>query len=383
MKKTILLLVCTILLTGTAWAQNCETEKVFSDWSFTMDNDTFTRFMGLGFLNEDRNYTQGGEFALNSPRLACFIRGKIEDAELHTKIDNYRSPLSYQEPSKIFLRYAAFSPDDLRQKDPIIGDRPYASVVWLGLNFNWLDQQEYTRQSWEFSLGMMGIPGLAEGIQTAIHKPQNENNTKPPYNPEGWSNQVSEGGEPTLLLSYSKKNLVTKTALVEESSNNNPANVKKFRGQLTKTFNVDLGHVVQGGLGLEFRLGKLDLRNWYINPSRNVDAMAVAGGPFASRANHLRQDSFWEIYFYGDARASIMLYNGSLHGQFRSSAYTLPWKETGFVYGTSRFGVMIKSKNFLFSPYVGLKTPEFWNENSRIHAWAGFTLNRAFRSSRK
>ncbi|WP_082894126.1 lipid A-modifier LpxR family protein [Balneola sp. EhC07] len=376
--KAIILFICFAITAVTVKAQTCTDQyRLLSDWSFTMDNDTFTHFIGLGFLNEDRNYTQGGEIALNSPRLGCSIRNLIERWNWHTKIHNHRSSLSFQEPTKIFLRYSAFTPDDLRKMNPVIGDRPYSSVVWLGLNFNWLDQKLYTKQSWEFNIGAIGIPKIAESIQTAIHKPQNEHNTKPPYNPEGWDNQISHGGELTVLLSYSRKKLITKNAIETEALNND-LNKGKFKSQLVRTIHLDVGHILQGGFGLEFRLGKLDLRNWHFNPSRNTDAITVAPGSFGKKIKYFNRKRIREIYFYGDLRASVLLYNGSLHGQFRSSNYTLPWRETGFVYGSSRIGFMLKGKDFLFSPYVAMKSPEFWNKNSRVHTWAGFTINRTF-----
>ena len=94
------------------------------------------------------------------------------------------------------------------------GQRPYASVVFAGTTRNFVDQRKGTAITTQFDVGMLGLYAARES-QAFIHRIYKQAKHVPdssrPYDPKGWHNQISDGGEPTFLYVVAYKKLLTKT----------------------------------------------------------------------------------------------------------------------------------------------------------------------------
>lgn len=342
-----------------------QVDKIINGVSLVLEQDVLIGFTGL---NSDRNYTQGFGISLTSSRLSTHL-----DSLFYLR----RKPKYYYNlPTKIAIQLAGFTPDELRDSLPIIGDRPYSTVIFLSLQDFRVDQENYRSRSWSFYGGLLGLPNAAKNIQTAIHKPMNDNNTKPPYNPEGWHNQISNGGEPTALISYSIKWLINSASLEQEAIQNNSSRNHGFRSQLTHSINLDLLYITQFTYGLDYRFGKINLRNWYQNVGWEMDPIGVIGTDIdTNKLNYFYQEHpELELYGFVGIKSGLMLYNASLHGQFNSTEYRLPYKDTGFFTNTGRVGVAVDWKKLGISIYLAWKSSEIMTKYARIHSWGGFTI---------
>ena len=357
---------CSIVYSSSIYGQGPENEKGLNGISLIFEQDVLLEFTGL---NSDRNYTQGLGIMASSGNLR-----KRLDKTFHLR--NHPT-YSYQLPAKIGIQIAGFTPDELRDSLPIIGDRPYSSVIFLSLHDSRVDQENFRMRSWSFYIGALGIPDVAKNAQTAIHKGQNNNNTQPPYNPMGWHNQISHGGEPTAMVVYQTKQLINTKPIAIESASNTTPNAKKIRHQLVSSMTINGGYITQFTYGLDYRFGRINLRNWYQDSQWAMDPVAVAVAQVDdNKVNYFKNRySGFELFGFVGIKSGLMLYNASLHGQFKNSAYRLPYEDTGFFTNVGRAGITGNFKHIGVSVYGAWKSSEIMTPFARIHSWGGISLN--------
>lgn len=146
------------------------------DWAptgaaLTWDNDLFG--------GTDRHYTNGVALSLFGhvpPHAAPRLLG--DDAE-------WRLTLGQQ----------IYTPEALRDPDPIPGDRPYGGWLYLGLTLTDHDAELERRHVFGVDLGVVGPASGAEELQRFVH-----GNLLQGVLPRGWRHQVAT--EPGLVLRY-------------------------------------------------------------------------------------------------------------------------------------------------------------------------------------
>lgn len=329
------------------------------------DQDVLGEFIGL---NEDRNYTQGLSIYFTNKSLS-----KLFDKKFRLK-DPSQYVLNF--PVTVQLQLAGFTPDDLTKVEPIVGERPYSSVLFLSFKDARVDQARYRARFWSFYFGVLGIPEVAKNGQTWIHERKNKNNTIPPYNPAGWHNQISNGGEPTLMVSYGVKRLITKGSIQNEIARGSESKQRKITNyQLTKDWQVDLGYVTQGTYGFDFRIGSINLKKWHQGAQWSSGPIPekLIDNPKFNYFNNISNN--FEAFIFVGMRAGLMVYNASLHGQFRHSNYRLYYWDTGFFTNTGRIGFTVNTNKFGLTIYGAFKNAELMTQYARIHTWGGFNLN--------
>lgn len=384
-------LLCALLLASASSirAQSPEGECLVNGAGFVFEQDVMLEAFGLGNLNSDRNYTQGLGIFLTSSRLTNrldrFLGLRARDHYTDTLDTAYIPRYIYRLPAAISpISLAGFTPDELRDSLPIIGDRPYSSVAMLSVQDVRVDQENYRSRSWKVSIGVLGVPNVAKNAQTWIHVQSNENNTKRPYNPMGWHNQISHGGEPTAMVSYSTKRLMNKQPLEREARTGSVAKAGGVRGQLVQTLNVDIGYLTQASYGIEARGGKIDLRTWYRAQAWKISSIAQTSRPLkderdsiinANKVDYFLSEPIFEAYLFAGMRSGIMVYNGSLHGQFRNTAYRLPYWDTGFFTNVGRLGFTLAGRHVSLTVYGAWKSSEIMTSYARIHSWGGGNLS--------
>ena len=250
-------------------------EATWSGGSILTDQDLWVDRLGV---NSNRNYTMGVGFQFNG----AFVK-RLPDAKLHFLLDRGVSgllgavgvgpvqPSLVRGTNNIFERnfhgitFAAsgFTPDELTAVAPVIGDRPYGSIVVLSTQRMFVLQgpDETWAVSTELGLGVIGL-GISGWIQTEIHK----RNSSPI--PEGWDNQISDGGDPAF---YYRVNVLRRLSPPKA----NPADYQIF--DATADAETYLGYYTNASLGLNLRLGYFFSR-FYEFSSAPLGAVAQAVG---------------------------------------------------------------------------------------------------------
>ncbi len=78
-----------------------------------------------------------------------------------------------------------YAPSDLRREDHIVGDRPYAGVIYGGVGYEFFrDHNLYWTHYGELDFGMIGPAAFCGHTQKFIHKILNCRD------PKGWHNQL-------------------------------------------------------------------------------------------------------------------------------------------------------------------------------------------------
>ena len=243
----------------------------------------FDQDLLLPLVNEDRDYTMGvgieffqedeGFYPFEYPlKLVARFLG-IHEAE--------RSYL---------LGSVNYTPDDLSASAPLVGDRPYASV----LNKRVLaDRQKAVGV--EVQVGLLGTY-LAREIQRKLHRAwRGATGSDQPVTPRGWSNQVSAGGEPTLRLRLARSDLLAE----------NPGH-----WDLASSADISLGYQTNASLGLAARGGVIASPFWSLpyDPINRGHFVPAFGGD--------------EAYFWVAVRGRVVGYDALLQGQFGDSVLT-------------------------------------------------------------
>lgn len=94
--------------------------------------------------------------------------------------------------------FSLYTPNDITATEP--EGRPYASLAVYGDNVVFASDSNALRQG--IQLGVLGMP-LGGAIQRGVHKALGH------ALPQGWSSQISHGGEPTFLYTLQRRRLLT------------------------------------------------------------------------------------------------------------------------------------------------------------------------------
>lgn len=154
-----------------------------------------------------------------------------------------------------FTRYkvsgTVFTPEDLTRYDVVYDDRPYSFLLNYGVQqitafaIGGSKKVNYS-ESTELSIGVWGLD-IGEDVQTFIYK----HISGSPI-PNGWSNQISDGGEPSFLLGRTQK-------------------WKKFEYSLkdsvlidvTTSVNTSIGYQTHVQAGIDIRIGNTGISEFY------------------------------------------------------------------------------------------------------------------------
>lgn len=365
-----------------------------SSYSLFVDQD----FLQVTSNKSDENYTMGfGLKASNDiltssdlAKLMVFCKDRV-GVFLRPK-DKY-FPVNYDTVMTSSSGYLAlsgngFTPTDLNTPAIQYNDRPYSSLLLLsyGIGRLYVPLNKIPRYYLtEFSVGILGT-GVSAQVQTWIHQQMNNHDTTHPYTPKGWGNQISNGGELTLLILNRSKYLVYSLGFNLKNKTKETSAEHPFRLlELTLGKESFFGYYTGAALSAGGRFGILDFRNWVstVFPLQNV-AQVAAASPAQIRKNVeidqiYKKSRKFELYISSEFKPTLMLYNALLQGQFRNSAYTISGNKTNPFMYTWNNGI---GANLSFFKRVNInavynfyayKSPEFRRQNyhGRGHAWGG------------
>lgn len=200
---------------------------------------------------------------------------------------------------------AAYTPNDLLSTVPVRDDRPFASLVAVSVRHLSIAPDERATWSTELLVGALGLDAARE-VQTLLHRTRRwmTGNAVPP-DPQGWSNQISNGGEPTARYRAAYEHLVAGDA----------SGPTRKHWQATAGADGALGFQTNAGAGVGLRVGTFTSDFW--EPSSG----ALGAGLGSQR--RAATGSRWELFGFAGARARVVGYDAILQGQFRRSVHTV------------------------------------------------------------
>lgn len=361
--KNCLLLIAVLNLALMGYCQEVPIPVTLEDkspcpWSLLLEEDFLLVPISPKHKNQDRNYTGGIGVSLQGDYLANFlIPLKLMDRLLF--INRLHSNKDRGLPN-VTIGSTGFTPDSLLSSDVIFGDRPYASIVYISTRRTSRNQSGSAQWSSELSLGILGTNFL-KGFQTVIHRSNRAVTGKiTPYDPQGWHNQISDGGEATGLYGISYAHSLLK-------SPHSPT--RRFRGQAAITGEATVGHLTAINTSLYGRIGVINsfsnILDFRSNQMSNVSAVT--------------EDRFrWELYIFGTVRPYFIAHNSMLNGQFKASEYYIPYSEMNRFVLNYDLGIGLRpSKKFsIYMVLAAGRTPEFNSPKyKRSHHWGSIYLN--------
>ncbi len=262
-------------------------------WQLYVDNDLFIN------PDTDRDYTGGFSVSFSGLRARNW-RFSIDT--LLDKVDRWLDIDSLHFAKGGFSRHTLqfgvilFTPDDITQLNPVLGDHPYASLLFMSNSQKTTFPERRLVIQSALTIGILGLD-IGPEIQRLIH------NITGSDDPLGWHNQISDGGEMTARYSLiAQKNIMQ-----------NYSKQSSFELSTGVEGNIGLNTDVSGNLG--FRYGKLRSPWWSFTPHQS-DYINL-GQTITSRVNKRALPP--ELFIWGGLKSKYRIYNGLLQGQFRDN----------------------------------------------------------------
>lgn len=340
---------------GTAWADHDgEAEGYNAGWSFQFDNDLFAGG------SRDQDYTGGFAVTL-SGRRAQEYRWTPERLRSWTDnligLDRFIGNEEHFSVHALEWGAALFTPNDISSSFANPKDRPYASLFFLNSTEQSILPARKLSIKSGLTIGFLGL-GLAETVQRGVHS------TLGNQQPEGWKNQISNGGELTAKYSVSFQ----KAAYQHVFANG-------LAQEINLTGKADLGFTTGVGVGFNWRFGRINTPWWTFNPHQseyfNLSGNVSSGKNGGSRIK--------ERYVYAGSTLNYNAYNAFVQGQFRDSAVSVDRDDV--IAESAEFwgGVSVDvSDNIRADVFLRSRTRDLELPESRALSWGGVILSKSF-----
>jgi len=271
------------------WIWETELEPQDTGWALYIDNDLFA------LRSNDRDYTGGLSLTLSGARTKDYwfsINDVLQSVDRFSSFDGLHQGNDRQLHS-LEVGFTAFTPADISSLDSQVGDRPFASIFYLSNTHESIDFENDTAWVSSFTLGVLGSK-LVEELQNNIHKITGSEK------PEGWDNQISDGGELTFRYSVAKQSLYH---FNYQGSNNL---------EVSTTWQASLGYITEASFGLATRVGDFDTPWYSFRPQFNDYSEKSASLAGLSNTGD-------ELFFWAGFNLHARVYNAFLQGQFKDT----------------------------------------------------------------
>ena len=346
-----------IMLTGSAFAydkgEGRDTLPI-ADQSFKPDSRTSRSF---AFDNDilvpgsrDQDYTYG---------LNLTFSGKgAEDhwASLHEplgwldrKIGLDRRAGNGIESGKIEYGVFGFTPENITLTEPQQDDRPYAGLVYVASTRERYHAAGEVAWQSTLTLGILGLDIVGD-LQENVHSITGSDQ------PQGWDNQISEGGELTARYSVARQHLLHKSG----------------SGLEIKTTTLgSVGYLTEVSWSLSLRAGKIHTPWVSFNPELTS---------YGEKSNPSDLGRVSEHYFWTGFALKARAYNAFLQGQFKDSEVTYHSNELnhGIVEAWVGYTVAL-SDGYSFTYSIRGHTSELkQGTGDRSVIWGGLLVTKSF-----
>jgi len=249
-----------------------------------------------------------------------------------------------------------FTPSDLAARQVVPGDRPYASLFFVSSGRRYTNPELDVAYSSSLTVGALGL-AAAESVQRALHSITGSTQ------PEGWSHQISDGGEPTARYSLARQALLTQHRQSDLS----------LDSKWTVAGNV--GTITEGSIALSLRWGRINSPWWAFTPEQNTYVQETQPGP-----PPLDVHSRWELFMLMGARFKLRVYNAFLEGQFRHSDLRYSSDSINHALGEAWVGIEYRNSAGIEIRYLARwESPELRSGiGSRTIAWGSVEFAKSF-----
>ncbi|MDH5711736.1 MAG: lipid A deacylase LpxR family protein [Gammaproteobacteria bacterium] len=332
-------LIFSILTIVNAFLSAAHADQPDSGIGIYIDQDMF-----VPFSNEDRDYTMGMafEFYWKKEKGIYPLDNLVRSTSKWLGMTNTDNDIVYS----FMLGSVVYTPDDLSDPLPVFNDRPYSSLIYLSNKRVLADHRKALAA--EVSIGLLGTQ-LAESLQTQLHTTYRAaSGSKEPVDPQGWSHQISDGGELTMRLRLSGSLL-------------QPDYSRTGRWDLTTFYGLSLGYQTNLNVGVAVRAGSIRTPFWSL--------------PFdpVNRGNFLPSAPEQEWYFWSALRSHLIIYDVLLQGQFRESDVQFSADQIERVVFDGAVGVTMGFEKSQLTFSVNAKSPDL-KFISRSQVWGGLNF---------
>lgn len=333
----------------------------FQAFTFTTDQDVLSAY------NEDRNYTMGLQLFYSAPRffeetnasyffITPFLRRGLDKI---CGISNlWESHRAGNYVSTFGIESGAFTPLDLELKRPDTLDRPYGSILSLVSSrittFNDSGSKHPFSLYSSFHLGVLGTH-VGKAVQSHIHENMWLGSTRPV--PQGWNNQISDGGELTAL--YTVGYLAPVFGLSHPQIDNH------HLVQLITDLSASVGYYTNIAAQLQFRIGLFNTPYWVSTGNTSSISQSTQGN----------SKRWIQAFVFGQLNTRYVLYNALLQGQFRKNSFDLSRSEISPIVFNYEMGIFISIRdrlNIIYKPLMFRSNEMLTRERS--HIWSGISL---------
>jgi hypothetical protein len=185
-----------------------------------------------------------------------------------------------------------FTPEVINAETSDVGDRPYASLMYMSNSREYYSKRDDVVWRSTLTLGVLGLDVVGD-LQNKVHAIRDIDKAR------GWSNQISDGGEPTARYSISRQRLL-------------PTGHSNI--ELKTSFQGSVGYLTEMSYGVSLRIGQINTRWQAFNPE-------LATYREHSAPSFINK-GYGESYFSAGVVARARAYNVFLQGQFRDSELT-------------------------------------------------------------
>ncbi len=307
----------------------------------------------------DRDYNGGGEVTFSGD--TALHRGHWLDELLNFMdqqlgIGRSCSTNEWLPAHALAVGLLVFTPGDLQARQVVLGDRPYASLFFVSIGRRYNTSNPNVVYDSSLTVGMLGL-AAAESVQHALHRLTDSTQ------PQGWSHQISAGGEPTARYSLARQALLTEYR-------------QPGWGFDSKwTVAASLGTVTETSIALSMRWGRISSPWWAFTPEQNTYVQETQPGP-----PRLLGHSTYEFFTLFGARFKLRAYNAFLEGQFRDSDLRYSWDGVNHALGEAWAGFAFRTSAGLELQYLARwESPELRNGiGSRSIMWGSLAVSKSF-----
>ena len=313
LKSTALLL---LLIPNFFWSQKIDNMVSFRDvksenyFRFHYDNDYFT--------STDKDYTQGYNFELTSPKL---VKNPLNYL--------FNKPKNSEFKYGISLEHIGFTANNIASDQIQYGERPFAAAIMLKSFLIATDTVHKSRIVTSLNLGIIGPGAFGGDMQTAIHRATG--NTIP----KGWYNQIKNDVVINYQIDYEKQ-------------------LVRFHNLFSLQANATA------------RLGTL-----YTNASVGFNATF---GIINSAFTTLKNKNKFQLYAYTQPLVNAIGYDATLQGGLfnKKSIYTIPNSDIERFTLQNNYGIVLQYRSLYLDYSRTILTREI--SNNYANKWGGIRI---------
>jgi hypothetical protein len=312
--------------------------------------------------HHDRDYTGGGEVTFSGTGAASNwisldpLLGGIDRLASLGEPNSTLCPPSHAIAGGLMV----FTPSELEETAPVPGDRPYASLFFLSNGRQYVRTDGLVAYNSSLTMGALGLRA-ADTVQKWLHRLSGS------QNPQGWSHQISAGGEPTARYSLTRQQRLFEGGTLSWD-----------RYDFKWTLSGSVGTITEGSLGLTGRVGLIKSPWWSLAAEQNTYIQDTHPGP-PPMARH----SGVELFMFFGGRTKVRPYNAFLEGQFRHSDLRYSYSDLNQVLGEAWLGAELRhSSGFEIRFLTRWESSELRTGiGSHSIKWASVEFAKSWRSS--